>query len=255
MIIVPLMPSDVNDATDSSREAAQWTWITATDAESRRRAKAHTSREVRRRKAILSQRAGDRKAGKRKPLSLAPANLRQSPELAQSAVKALSPNPASPLGAGRIDPFAQHPVLSESNELRELVDHCEFDRQYRLQRALLNPPVLFTAPSLQLKPQKRVCFLPLFQEIRRVSFELAQNDPAAFHTILAIASADRSILRDEAEPMQAIAHNTYSIRMLNKRLSDAKDATTDTTITTVALQVIFLVGQFLLLPAYRTKFC
>jgi hypothetical protein len=235
------MSDNVKDAIDSSREAAQWTWITATDSESRRRAKSHTSREVKRRKAVLSQRAGDRKAGRRKPLSLAPAKLRPNPEPAQSAVKALSPNPASPLGAGRIDPFAQYPVFSESNELHELVDHCEFDVQSQLLRSLLIPPVLFTAPSLQLKPQKRVCFLPLFQEIRRVSFELAQNDPAAFHTILAIASADRSILHDEAEPMQAIAYSTHSIRLLNKRLSDAKDATADTTITTVALQVIFLV--------------
>jgi hypothetical protein len=113
-----------------------------------------------------------------------------------------------------------------------------------LLRVLLTSQVLFTAPSLQSKPQKRVCFLPLFQEIRRVSFELAQNDLAAFHTILAIASADRSILHDEKEPVQAIAHNTYSIRLLNERISNAEDATTDRTLTTVALQIIFLVGKF-----------
>jgi len=102
-------------------------------------------------------------------------------------------------------------------------------------------PVLFTAPSLQSKPQKRVCFLP-FSKKYAVSFELAQDDPAAFYTILAIASADRSILRDKKEPVQAIAHNTYSIRMLNERISDVENATTDRTITTVVLQIIFLVA-------------
>ncbi|KAE9368987.1 hypothetical protein N431DRAFT_347844 [Stipitochalara longipes BDJ] len=217
------MPSDVNDRTDWSREAARWTWITGTDPESRRRAKAHTSREVKRRKADLSQTARDRRASRRKPWLLASAKLRKDSEFAQLAKNALVPDPASPLGAGRVDPFAQHPVLFESNELHELMDHF-----------------LFTAPRLRAKPQQRVCFLPLFQEIRRVAFELAQDDPAAFHTILAIASADRSILGEEEEPIQAIAYNAYSITLLNKRLSNAEDATTDKTITTVALQIIFL---------------
>jgi hypothetical protein len=81
-----------------------------------------------------------------------------------------------------------------------------------------------------------------FSKKYAVSFELAQDDPAAFYIILAIASADRSILRDEKEPLQALAHNTYSIRMLNKRISDVENATTARTITTAALQIIFLVA-------------
>ena len=100
---------------------------------------------------------------------------------------------------------------------------------------------LYTAPSVSLKPQKRVCFLPLFQEIRRVNFELAQVDAAAFHTILAIASADRSILHDEKEPVQAITYNISAIKQLNKDLSDVADVATDGTITAVGLQVLFLV--------------
>jgi hypothetical protein len=118
------MPGDVNDVTDPSQEAARWTWITATDTESRRRAKAHTSREVKRRKAVLTRRTREKKPGIRKPLLPATVRSRQSLEVAQLARRALVPDPASPLGAGRVDPFAQYPVVLEKNELRELVDHC-----------------------------------------------------------------------------------------------------------------------------------
>jgi hypothetical protein len=120
-----LMPGDGNDATDSSREAARWTWITATDTESRRRAKAHTSREVKRRKAVLTQKNREKKSGIRKPLLPATIRSRQSLEIAQLAKRTLVPDPTSPLGAGRVDPFAQYPAALEKNELRELVDHCE----------------------------------------------------------------------------------------------------------------------------------
>jgi len=117
----------VNEMVDPSRDAAQWTWIDGTDNESRRQAKAHTSRDAKRRKAALAQRASDRKTGRRRPISLAPATMRQGSELARSTAQVLPPSPASPLGAGRVDPFAQYPVRFENNELGELVDHCEFE--------------------------------------------------------------------------------------------------------------------------------
>ncbi|KAN0092493.1 hypothetical protein V8E51_018340 [Hyaloscypha variabilis] len=185
------------------------TWITAADTDSRRKAKSHTSREVKRRKAVLSGKIKEKQHGLRKKLLPASATSRPSLELAQLVKQTLVPDPVSPLGAGRVDPFAHYPVHFETNDLHEL-------------------------------PQRRVCFLPLFQEIRRVSFEIARSDPGAFHTILAIASADRSILCDEEEQVQALAHNTYSIQVLNERMSNVKDATTDRTIATVALQILFL---------------
>jgi hypothetical protein len=100
---------------------------------------------------------------------------------------------------------------------------------------------MFIAPSLSSKPQKRVCFLPLFQDIRRTAFELAQNDPAAFRVILAIASADKSTLQDKNVHIHAIEHSTESIRLLWKRMSDTTDAVKDGTIATVALQVVYQV--------------
>ena len=42
--------------------------------------------------------------------------------------------------------------------------------------------------------------------------------------------------------MEGITHNLYAIKLLNKRLSDVKDTATGT-ITTVALQVLFLVNN------------
>jgi hypothetical protein len=100
---------------------------------------------------------------------------------------------------------------------------------------------MFTAPSLGQKPQKRVCFLPLFDEIRRIAFELAQNDQAAFSVILAIASADKSILSEESIHINAIEHSTKSIQLLRKRFSSRVETASGGTIVTVALQVVYQV--------------
>ena len=73
---------------------------------------------------------------------------------------------------------------------------------------------------------------------------MAQNDTAAFRLILAIASADKSILRDEQVPTQAITHNILSIRELAQRMLDASNATRDGTVATVALEVVYQVACF-----------
>jgi len=105
---------------------------------------------------------------------------------------------------------------------------------------------MHTAPSLHSKPQQRIAFLPLFNEMRCTCFEAGIHDPAAFQTILAIASADISLLRGEDVSVQAITHNTHSIRMLSKRLSNLSPGNMDGTIATVALHIIFLVVDLIL---------
>lgn len=89
-------------------------------------------------------------------------------------------------------------------------------------------------------------FLPIFQDIRRVCFQLASNDPAAFRTLLAVASADISILRVEKDSVQAMIHNARAINLLGKRMSELSNAAFDGTIATIALQIIFQVELFLI---------
>jgi hypothetical protein len=74
---------------------------------------------------------------------------------------------------------------------------------------------------------------------------MAQNDPAAFRLIRAIASADKSILRNDEVPIKAITHNMLSIRDLAQRMLDTSNATTDGTLATVALEVVYQVADFL----------
>lgn len=63
-------------------------------------------------------------------------------------------------------------ISFETNELRELADHCKPVR-YSISRMLLTSEDLFIAPSLQLKPQRCACFPPMFRDFRKVFFELA----------------------------------------------------------------------------------
>lgn len=99
---------------------------------------------------------------------------------------------------------------------------------------------MFIAPSSHSNLLKRVCFLPIFQDIRRVCF------PAAFRNLLAVASADISILRDEKDSVQAMIHNARAINLLGKRMSELSNAAFDGTIATIALQIIFQVALFLI---------
>lgn len=192
----------------------------STDLQSRRRLlKAHLPTESKRREADATAQISPLDTPG-SPWILVPARTDISP--ASPSTLDYSPSPVSPLGAGRVDPFANYPVIMDADEHLELVDHF-----------------MFTAPSVALKPQKRVCFLPLFQEVRRTAFELAQNDEAAFSVILAIAAADKSILYDDSNHLPAIEHSTKSLQLLRTRIASPSEAAKEGTIATVALQIVY----------------
>jgi hypothetical protein len=71
---------------------------------------------------------------------------------------------------------------------------------------------------------------------------MAQDNLAAFHLLLAFASADRSILQGQDEPVQAIEHSSQSLQVLRNRLSQPSHATSDGTILAVALQILYQVS-------------
>jgi hypothetical protein len=77
-------------------------------------------------------------------------NTRLSSELAQLVKETLVLDPASLLGAGRVDPFAQYPILFELMSFMSWWTTVS-QRNVHLE-ALLTPQVLFIAPSLQSKP-------------------------------------------------------------------------------------------------------
>lgn len=109
-----------------------WTWITSNDEESRRRAKSHVSREVRRHKVFQARQVRDKHLGRRR--ALVPTATKPKPEPRNKAEEPPSalvpwPGPVSLLGAGRVDPFALYPIHSTSSEHLQLVDHCESARR------------------------------------------------------------------------------------------------------------------------------
>ena len=115
-----------DDKNPLSVEIGQWTFILGTDTNSRRQAKSQVNRDTKRRKTVQALAVCGRKPGSRR--RLAPVAVGQSMNLARSSVRVWALSPASLLGAGRVDSFAQYPVELENHELQGLVDHCKFER-------------------------------------------------------------------------------------------------------------------------------
>ena len=117
-----------NDERPSKRggvDGGQWTWITATDNESRRRIKSHTSHAVKRRKGVRGKDAREQKPVRNRVLAPRHTESVTGSEVMQPD---LIPSPASLLGAGRVDLFANYPIRWQSDEHLELIDHCKAAR-------------------------------------------------------------------------------------------------------------------------------
>src|SRR3954451_5353445 len=105
-------------SSDNPAEGRPLTWISSHDKDSRRRIKSHTSSENKRRKTTARVRIAQLKD---------PSNRRiLIPAIPKPDPASQIPSPVSPLGAGRVDPFANYPIALKSNEHLDLVDHCKF---------------------------------------------------------------------------------------------------------------------------------
>ncbi|RDL34426.1 uncharacterized protein BP5553_07554 [Venustampulla echinocandica] len=112
------------------------------------------------------------------------------------------PSP-SRLGAGRLDPFAAHPIPM-SMKIRELVDHLRGD------------------------------FCPMFRSMTRIGFFASMKDPAGFCQILSTSASHMEQLRGTgAKSPEAIALSTRALRSLNSRLTDPLASISDGVIATI----------------------
>ena len=98
---------------------------------------------------------------------------------------------------------------------------------------------MYNAPQIDAKLEKRACFLPVLQSVRAICYEVALNDPAAFLVILAISCADIALLHGESDSLAAVKFDTKSIGMLKDRIASQSGATSDGTLATIALRVLF----------------
>lgn len=111
-------------------------------------------------------------------------------------------------------------------------------------RHLTNTRVgMLIAPSEQSRIHKRLNFLPVFEDIRRRSFEVARSDAAAFSMILAIAAGDMAFLKGGGPHVTAMEYSARSTAMLRVRMGHKVLAIQDGTLATVALHIIYQVCQ------------